>query len=107
MGVSTPARLAMPMNRLDSEMMPETEMSMSPSRMTNIIGIAMIAFSMKLNVVSRRFPGSRKYGDRIELATLTRMKMMKSIVSQRRRKSAMRRPALILVRRELSTKPVP
>ncbi len=105
--VSAPARARHPMKRLESEMMEATDISMSPSRMTNIMGMAITAFSMKLKVASKRLKGSRKYGESRELPTKTAMKIKKSIDSQRRRKSASRLGLLIIVRREESTKPVP
>jgi hypothetical protein len=60
--VSKPAADAAPMQREDRAMMDPTDTSMSPHRMMNIIGRATTAFSMKLKVVSRRLPVSRKYG---------------------------------------------
>jgi len=67
------------MKRLESEMMEATDISMSPSRMTNIMGMAITAFSMKLKVASKRLKGSRKYGESRELPTKTAMKIKKSI----------------------------
>jgi len=74
-GVSAPALAAAPMASEESATMEPTDTSMSPQRMMNIMGSATTAFSMKLNVVSRRLTVSKKYGEMKEPPVITAKKM--------------------------------